>query len=97
MFLMSAPAGCLLSATDAQRRECATEIIARFATVFDDIAIDIAWQSHSLNAQAFRLGPAVSAYLRWFLWGITRLRRAHVAGRQVHVRIPASTVLGGKA
>jgi hypothetical protein len=45
----------------------------------------------------FRLRPAVSAYLRWFLWGITRLRRARVAGRQVHVRIPASTVLGGKA
>lgn len=45
----------------------------------------------------FRLGPAFAAYLRWFLWGLTRLRRADVAGGDVRVRIPASTVLGGKA
>ena len=57
---MSAPAGYLLSAADTQRREWATEIVARFATVFDDIAIDIAWESDSLNAQAFRLAPGAA-------------------------------------
>lgn len=45
----------------------------------------------------FRLRPAVKAYLRWFLWGLVHLRRTRVAGRPVRVRIPASTVLGGKA
>jgi hypothetical protein len=55
---MSAPAQCLRPATDAQRREWAASIVARFAIAFDDVAIDIAWYSDSLNAQAFRLGPA---------------------------------------
>ena len=55
---MPTPAECLRPATDPQRREAADAIVARFAAAFTDIAIDIAWQSDSLNAQAFRLGPA---------------------------------------
>lgn len=45
----------------------------------------------------FRLGPWVREYLRWFYWGMTRLHGSRVARRQVRVRIPASTALGGKA
>jgi hypothetical protein len=55
---MSAPAECLRPATDVRQHEWAAGIIRRFAAAFDDIAIDIAWESNSLNAQAFRLGPA---------------------------------------
>ncbi len=45
----------------------------------------------------FRLGPAVTAYFRWFLYGLRHLPRLRATGRDVRVRIPASTVLGGKA
>lgn len=45
----------------------------------------------------FRLGPWTGEYMRWFLWGLTRTRRSQIAGRQVQVRIPASTAVGGKA
>jgi hypothetical protein len=72
VFSMSALDGCLLPPTDAQRREWAAEIIARFAALFDDIAIDIAWQSDSLNAQAFRLGPT-AAHIRIY-GGLARHR-----------------------
>jgi len=44
----------------------------------------------------FRLGPWTGEYMRWFIWGLTRTRRSQL-GRQVQVRIPASTALGGKA
>jgi glycosyltransferase involved in cell wall biosynthesis len=44
----------------------------------------------------FRLGPWTGEYMRWFLWGLTRTRRSRL-GRDVRVRIPASTALGGKA
>jgi len=44
----------------------------------------------------FRLGPWTGEYMRWFLWGLTRTRRSPL-GRDVRVRIPASTALGGKA
>ena len=38
----------------------------------------------------FRLGPWTMEYLRWFLWGMTRLHRAPKAGQQgaVVVRLP---------
>jgi hypothetical protein len=45
----------------------------------------------------FRLGPWVSEYMRWFLWGLRQswtqrgLRRPPVT-----VRIPPTTVMGGK-
>jgi hypothetical protein len=72
VFSMSAPAGCLLPATDRQRREWAAGTVARFAAAFGDIAIDIAWQSDSLNAQAFRLGPT-AAHVRIY-GGLARHR-----------------------
>jgi hypothetical protein len=72
LFSISAPAGCLLPAADAQRLECAAGIIARFTAAFDDIAIDIAWNSDSLNAQAFRLGPT-AAHVRIY-GGLARHR-----------------------
>jgi hypothetical protein len=56
---------------DAQRHQWAAGIVTRFAAAFDDIAIDIAWESDSLNAQAFRLGPA--AYVRLY-GGLARHR-----------------------
>jgi dolichol-phosphate mannosyltransferase len=43
----------------------------------------------------FRLGPWTGEYMRWFLWGLTRTRKSQL-GRDVRVRIPASTALGGK-
>lgn len=58
MFSVAVPAKCLRSATDTKRRRCTDEIVARFASIFGDIRIDVAWESESLNAQAFRLGPA---------------------------------------
>ena len=55
---MAVPAECLRSPTDAERRRVTDEIVARFASIFGDVRIDVAWESDSLNAQAFRLGPA---------------------------------------
>lgn len=78
LFSISAPAGCLLPAADAQRRESAAELIARFTAAFDDIAIDIAWQSDSVNAQAFRLGPA-AAHVRVY-GGLARHREIGAEG-----------------
>src|ERR1700744_4817116 len=72
VFSMSAPAERLLAATDAERRECVAAIVARFADAFDGIAIDIAWKSDSLNAQAFRLGPT-AAHVRVY-GGLARHR-----------------------
>ncbi len=69
---MSTPAECLRPATDPHQREWGNAIITRFAAAFDDIAIDIAWNSDSLNAQAFRLGPA-SAHVRVY-GGLARHR-----------------------
>ncbi len=78
MFSMSAPAGCLRPATDSQQHEWAGGIVARFAALFDDIAIDIAWESDSLNAQAFRLGPT-AAYVRGY-GGLARHRDIGLEG-----------------
>lgn len=72
MFSISAPVECLHPATNAQRREWATGIVARFADAFHDIAIDIAWQSDSLNAQAYRLDPT-AAHVRVY-GGLARHR-----------------------
>jgi hypothetical protein len=69
---MSAPAGCLQPPTDAERHEWTAEIVARFSAVFDSIAIDIAWNSDSLNAQAYRLGPT-AAHVRVY-GGLARHR-----------------------
>jgi hypothetical protein len=72
VFSLSSPAGCLLPVSDAQRREWAAGIVAQFAAAFDDIAVDIAWKSGSLNAQAFRLGPT-AAHVRIY-GGLARHR-----------------------
>jgi hypothetical protein len=47
-------------------------MIAHFAAAFDDIAIDIAWNSDSLNAQAYRVGPT-AAHVRIY-GGLARHR-----------------------
>lgn len=78
MFSISAPADCLRPATDPQQREWASEIVARFAVVFGDIAIDIAWNSDSLNAQAFRLSPT-AAHVRVY-GGLARHREVGPEG-----------------
>ena len=44
----------------------------------------------------FRVGPWVMEYLRWFVWGLARTRRATAAGRPVRIRVPSTTALGGK-
>lgn len=45
----------------------------------------------------FVLGPWVSEYLRWFLWGLRRSwRRPRGAVKPTQVRIPAATAMGGK-
>lgn len=43
----------------------------------------------------FRIGPWTAEYFRWFVWGLTRLRRGRT-DNPVLVRIPAATALGGK-
>jgi hypothetical protein len=72
VFSISTPAGSLMPETDAQRREWSAGIVAQFAAAFADIAIDIAWQSDSLNAQAYRLGPT-AAHVRIY-GGLARHR-----------------------
>jgi hypothetical protein len=72
LFSISTPADCLRPAADPQQREWANAIVARFAAAFDDIAIDIAWNSDSLNAQAFRLSPT-AAHVRVY-GGLVRHR-----------------------
>jgi hypothetical protein len=72
VFSISTPADCLRPATDPHQREWANGIVARFAVAFDDIAIDIAWNCDSLNAQAFRLGPT-AAHVRVY-GGLVRHR-----------------------
>jgi len=74
---MSAPAECLRSATDSQSRKAVDGIVARFAVAFADVAIDIAWESDSLNAQAFRLGQV--ARIRIY-GGLARHREIGVEG-----------------
>jgi hypothetical protein len=69
---MSAPSECLRPATDLQRRQAVEGIAARFAAAFADVAIDIEWESDSLNAQAFRLGPT-AAHVRVY-GGLARHR-----------------------
>lgn len=71
MFSMAVPAECLRPATDAECRRTANEVVARFASIFGDVRIELAWESDSLNAQAFRLGPA--AHVRIF-GGLARHR-----------------------
>ena len=45
----------------------------------------------------FVLGPWVSEYLRWFLWGLKRSRQIPASDRRpTKVRIPAATAMGGK-
>ena len=45
----------------------------------------------------FVLGPWVSEYLRWFLWGLRRSWRVpRGSHRPTRVRIPAATAMGGK-
>jgi dolichol-phosphate mannosyltransferase len=45
----------------------------------------------------FVLGPWVSEYLRWFIWGLRRSWRvARGAQPPTRVRIPAATAMGGK-
>lgn len=45
----------------------------------------------------FKLGPWVSEYLRWFLWGLRQSWARRATHRPaITVRIPATTVLGGK-
>jgi len=99
---MSAPAECLRPTTDARQHEWAAGIVARFTAAFDDIAIDIAWESDSLNAQAFRLGPT-AAHVRIY-GGLARhrdigpeglaLALAHEIGHHKG-GVPASQCYGG--
>jgi hypothetical protein len=72
VFSVSVPTELLRPATDPQHREAANGIVARFADAFADIAIDIAWESDSLNAQAFRTGPT-AAHVRVY-GGLARHR-----------------------
>src|SRR5436189_4208336 len=56
VFSISVPPEQLRPSTDRRRRKSAASIVARFSAAFTDIAIDIAWDSASLNAQAERVG-----------------------------------------
>ena len=49
------------------------------------------------GTSTFRLGPWTGEYFRWFVWGITALRKNRRPGVTVRVRIPRATALGGKA
>jgi hypothetical protein len=58
VFSMAVPPERLRPTTDAERRRAIDEVVARFAPIFGDVQIEVVWESDSLNAQAFRLGPA---------------------------------------
>lgn len=50
------------------------------------------------GTSTFRLGPWTAEYFRWFVWGMTHLRRhGSRSGSDVLVRVPKATALGGKA
>jgi hypothetical protein len=68
---MAVPAEFLRPATDSERRQGVDEVVARFASIFGDVHIEVVWESDSLNAQAFRLGPA--AHIRIY-GGLARHR-----------------------
>jgi dolichol-phosphate mannosyltransferase len=44
----------------------------------------------------FVLGPWVTEYLRWFLWGLRQSLQSGRPASEVRVRVPSSTVMGGK-
>lgn len=44
----------------------------------------------------FKVGAWTIEYFRWFLWGLTQLRRSRRRGTDVLVRVPTATALGGK-
>ncbi len=45
----------------------------------------------------FVLGPWVSEYLRWFMWGLKQSRKLPAGSRKpTRVRIPTATAMGGK-
>ncbi len=44
----------------------------------------------------FRVGPWTVEYLRWFVWGLKALRSMPGSRREVLVRVPSATALGGK-
>jgi hypothetical protein len=77
VFSISVPPEQLRPATDLRRRKWAAAVAARFSAAFADIAIDIEWDSDSLNAQAYRLGPA--AHVRVY-GGLARHRRVRWQG-----------------
>src|SRR6059058_4513844 len=43
----------------------------------------------------FVLGPWVSEYLRWFMWGLRQSFRRKTARPDVMVRVPSATAMGG--
>jgi hypothetical protein len=71
VFSMAVPPERLRPTTDAERRQTIDEVVARFASIFGDVQIDVVWESESLNAQAFRLGP--DAHIRIY-GGLARHR-----------------------
>jgi hypothetical protein len=44
----------------------------------------------------FVLGPWVSEYLRWFLWGLRQSFHAGSSKTPIRVRVPSATAMGGK-
>jgi hypothetical protein len=87
VFSISVPPQQLRPATDLRRRKSTASVVARFSAAFTDIAIDIAWDSVSLNAQADRLGSLAEVVIygglvrhRHIRWQGLALAIAHEIG-----------------
>lgn len=80
LFSISTPTDCLLPVTDNATRGRVLQLLDRFAASFPDIRLDVDWNSNSLNAQAFRLGP--QAHVRVY-GGLARHRTIGQAGLAV--------------
>ena len=87
VFSISVPPEQLWPSTDRRRRKSAASVVARFSAAFTDIAIDIAWDSVSLNAQADRVGSLAQVVIygglvrhRQIRWQGLALAIAHEIG-----------------
>jgi hypothetical protein len=69
VFSIAVPAEQLRPITDENCRRDTDAVLARFASAFGDIRFEVMWQSDSLNAQAFRLGPVPHV---WIHGGLAR-------------------------
>lgn len=92
VFSISVPPEQLRPAADRHRRKSTASVVARFSAAFTDIAIDIAWDSASLNAQADRLGSLAEVVI---YGGLVRHRQIRWQGLALAIAHEIGHLKGG--